>query len=109
MKTISAFADLKDHIARETAVLVYCSLPGCGVCASLKPKVIEMAKNNFPGMGLYYVDIEAVPEARGQFSLFAVPVVLVFFQGKETIREVRNFGLDELGAKIDRYYSQLFE
>ena len=46
--------------------------------------------------------------AAGHLSIFVVPAVLVFFGGRETIREARNFGIQELGAKIDRYYEMLF-
>ncbi|MEJ5183621.1 MAG: thioredoxin family protein, partial [Rectinemataceae bacterium] len=62
---------------------------------------------HFPHLPMYYIDIEALPEARGQLSVFSVPAVLVYFDGKELIREARNFGIMELGAKIERYYTML--
>ncbi|HUW40659.1 MAG TPA: thioredoxin family protein [Rectinemataceae bacterium] len=108
MKSLTSFEELQDLIRRERAVAFYCSTPTCGVCASIKPKVAELMERNFPSMGLYYVDTEAIPEARGQLSVYSVPAVLCYFQGKETIREARNFGIAELGRKIERYYSLLF-
>jgi len=73
-----------------------------------KPKVEALVREHFPQLRLYYVDVVKIPEARGQFSLYSVPVVLVYFDGREYIREARNFGIMELGAKIERYYVRLF-
>lgn len=108
MEALESYARLKELVAAERAVLFYFSSPGCGVCKSVKPKVIALVQEHFPRLPMYYVDIEAVPEASGQLSVFSIPAVLVFFEGRETIREARNFGIMELGAKIDRYYSLLF-
>lgn len=108
VKEIQTYQSLLDHIQQEDAILLYCSTPTCGVCKSLKPKVEHLVQENFPRLAMVYVDIEAVPEARGQLSVFNIPAVLVFFKGKEYIREARNFGIMELGAKIERYYSMMF-
>jgi len=109
MEEIDSYEELIHVMRREKAALFYFSAPDCGVCKSIKPKVISLVRDHFPRLKLYYIDSEALPEARGQFSVYSAPVVLVFFQGKEYIREARNFGIMELGAKIDRYYSMMFE
>ncbi|MGB9685211.1 MAG: thioredoxin family protein [Rectinema subterraneum] len=109
MKTVQSYNEITQLIQQNEAVLFYCSAPSCGVCKSLKPKVIELVQSHFPNLPLYYVDIDAIPETRGQLSVYSVPAVLVYFKGKELIREARNFGIMELGAKIDRYYSMIFE
>lgn len=109
MKTVQSYNEITQLIQQDEAVLFYCSTPSCGVCKSLKPKVIVLVQSHFPNLPMYYVDIDAIPEARGQLSVYSVPAVLVYFKGKELIREARNFGIMELGAKIDRYYSMIFE
>ena len=43
------------------------------------------------------------------FNVFAEPTVIVFFDGKETIRKSRNFGLQELEDAIKRPYQLIFE
>ncbi|MDA8411843.1 MAG: thioredoxin family protein [Treponema sp.] len=108
METIDSYARIKAIAEGEKAALFYLSTKSCGVCKSIKPKVIALVEEHFPRLPLYYVDIEEVPEAAGQLSIFVVPAVLVYFGGRETIREARNFGIQELGAKIDRYYEILF-
>lgn len=109
MKTITSFEELQTRAREHKAALFYFSTPTCGVCKSIKPKVIHLVQEDFPSLGLYYVDTEAVPEARGQLSVYSVPAILVYFEGKELIREARNFGIMELGKKIDRFYSMLFD
>jgi len=109
MITLTSYQQILEKIQSDKAALLYLSFPSCGVCKSIQPKVMALAEENFPELRLYYIDIEAVPEASGQLSVFTVPAVLVYFQGKEMVREARNFGIQELGAKIDRYYSMLFK
>lgn len=109
MKPVQSYEEITSLIQHSEAVLFYCSTPSCGVCKSLRPKIIELVQTHFPKLPMYYVDIDAIPEARGQLSVYSVPAVLVYFKGRELIREARHFGIMELGAKIDRYYSLLFE
>ncbi|OHD20818.1 MAG: thiol reductase thioredoxin [Spirochaetes bacterium GWB1_59_5] len=109
MESLTSYKQILDKIRADKAVLFYLSFPSCGVCKSILPKVIQLIEDNFPELRGYYIDIEAVPEAGGQLSVFTVPAVLVYFQGKEMVREARNFGIQELGSKIDRYYSILFD
>ena len=109
MNAISSLQEFQELVFQEPAVLFYCSTPTCGVCASIKPKVIKLMNEAFPKMKLFYVDTENLPELRGQLSVYSVPAILGYFQGKELIREARNFGIMELAQKIDRYYGMLFE
>jgi thioredoxin 1 len=44
-----------------------------------------------------------------QNRVFAAPTVVVFFDGRETIRKSRAFGVDELKSEIQRPYSMMFE
>lgn len=109
MQELSSYEELLRHIRDDEAALFYFSTPDCGVCKSVKPKVMHMAEEHFPRLKCYYIDIDAVPEARGQCSAYSVPLILVYFRGKEYVRMARNFGITELGQKIDRYYSMMFE
>ena len=90
------------------AVCFYLSTPECNVCKVLKPKVLEMIENNFPEINFCYVDLNEAKEISGQLSVFSVPTVLVYFEGKETIRVSRNVHLEELREQIERYYKMIF-
>ena len=90
------------------AVCFYLSTSECNVCKVLKPKVIELIESDFPNISFYYVDLNEAKEISGQLSVFSIPTILVYFEGKETIRTSRNVHLEELREQIDRYYKMIF-
>ncbi|MBT5424934.1 MAG: thioredoxin family protein [Bacteroidetes bacterium] len=104
MKTVSKYEDLSALIAVEDLVFVYLSQPACSVCQTLLPKVEDLMKD-YPLVKSWYLNTADVPEAAGQLSVFTIPTVLFFVQGKEQFRLVRAFGLQEISEKIDRIYA----
>ena len=90
------------------AVCFYLSTPECNVCKVLKPKIIDMLENDFPGIFFCYVDLSIAKEISGQLSVFSVPTILVYFEGKEMIRASRNVHIEELCEQIDRFYKMIF-
>ena len=108
MKNIESLAHFQEVTTREPAVLVYFSHDQCSVCKVLKPKVRDMLSEHFPQMHMYYCNTVEQSEIAAQNSIFSVPTVLVFFDGKETFRFSRNIGLDDLRASIERPYQLMF-
>ena len=106
IKSLEEFIALKEE---QTAVLAYFSTAACSVCKVLKPKVEEMAKASFPRMQLVYVKSDVLPDVAAQNSVFTASTIVVFFDGRETIRKSRSFSVDELQQEIQRYYSMLFD
>jgi thioredoxin-like negative regulator of GroEL len=100
---------LRETLQSAPAVIAYFSTPDCNVCKVLKPKIIELIKNKFPQIQFHYVDCLRHPEAAAQFSVFTIPTVLIYFDGRETFRLSRNFGITELSEKLRRPYQLLFE
>ena len=108
METVSTLESLQHLIPQEKALLLYFSHEQCSVCRVLKPKVSEMISRQFPGMKARYVDTVETPLLAGQFSVFTVPTLLLFFDGREQSRFSRNFSLDQLEDTIRRPYRMLF-
>ncbi|MGQ1890261.1 thioredoxin family protein [Thermophagus sp. OGC60D27] len=108
MNTIQSPEHFHQVTSSEAAALVYFSHEQCGVCKVLKPKIETMLKEKYPAMNMYYCNTVEQPEVAAQNRIFAVPTVLVFFEGKETFRFSRNLGVDELAGAIDRPYSLMF-
>lgn len=109
MEEITSSEQLHELMRRSAAGLFYFSTPDCGVCKTLRPKVEDLARREFPRLALYYVDCARLPEAAAQHSVLAVPTVVLVFEGQETWRLSRSFGLDELRAAVERPYYILFE
>jgi hypothetical protein len=75
----------------------------------LKPKVIKLVSEQFPEMDTAWIDIERSPVIAGQNRIFSAPTLLVYFEGKETLRKSRNISLQELETEIGRIYSMMFK
>lgn len=106
--SLKSLDDFLEITRLNTAVCFYLSTPECNVCKVLKPKVIEMIQLDFPEMNFCYVDLNEAKEISGQLSVFSVPTILVYFEGKEIIRASRNMHLEELREQINRYYRMIF-
>ena len=108
METIHSIPEFDQVLQENEAVLAYFSTENCSVCKVLKPKVEEMARASFPKLKIIYIQSDILPELAAQNRVFTAPTVTVFFEGRETIRKSRAFGVDELKSEIHRFYSLIF-
>ncbi|GAA0738061.1 hypothetical protein GCM10008906_15000 [Clostridium oceanicum] len=53
------------------------------------------------------IDIDLNPKIASRYSVYTIPTILLFIEGKETIREARFISLLDLDNKINRYYNLL--
>ncbi len=109
IKTINSLEHLENILQETPAVLLYFSTISCSVGEALEPKVQELLNADFPKIDVYKVDMNFSPEIAAKFSAFVEPTILVFFEGKETIRKSRNIGIHELQSAILRPYKLIFE
>jgi len=106
---IDNLTEIEKIISEELAVLVYFNTQSCNVGEALEPKVKNLVVNNFSKIKILTVDLNFAPEIAAKFSAFIEPTILVFFDGKETIRKSRNIGIYELEEAIKRPYQLIFE
>ena len=109
MQGIYNIQELQDKITREKALVLYFSSDSCSVCKVLRPKVEELLRDRFPLILALYVDIEKSPVISGQFRVFTIPTILIFFEGKEQVRYSRNISMHQMEASIERPYNLVFE
>jgi thioredoxin 1 len=100
-----SITDLNNIVSTNPAVLIYFSSSACNVCKVLRPKLAEAVSYEYPLIKLFYVDIELHPEISGQLTVFNIPTVLVFFNGKEYLRKSRSFGIAEVLDGVKKPYS----
>jgi len=105
---LNSLDDFNKSIVENQAILIYFSHTNCNVCKVLKPKILDLLTNEFPLMRMFYCDTIKFPEISAQNSIFTVPTILVFFNGKEFIRKSRNIGISELQKEIERPYFLMF-
>jgi len=97
---------IKQTIDSNDMVLIYFGNKTCGVCTDLKPKV-EKVLEEYPRIKSIYVDIEKSHNIAVSYNFFTVPAILVFVEGKVTIREARYISVPDISNRISRYYNLL--
>lgn len=106
MKLLHSIDSISKFIHEERFALVYFSTETCSVCKALFPKVEQMLEA-YPEVKAVRIDMWEVPEVAGAYSIFTIPCILAYMDGKEIIREARHISMDLLEDKIARYYSFL--
>jgi thioredoxin-like negative regulator of GroEL len=97
------------QLTESQAVILYFTAPHCNVCKVLKPKILELIKSKYPEMNINFIDVSKYPKVAAQFQVFTIPVILVYFEGREFYRKARNLSLFELEKEISRPYQLLFK
>lgn len=96
--------DLKTIIDENLAVILYFSAPTCNVCHALKPKLFDAIEKNFDKFKIVEIDVSQEQEIAASFSVFAIPTLLVFLDGREFLRKTRHMSIDEVIREIKRPY-----
>lgn len=109
IQTLNSMQEFNQLVSNSSGILIYFSHEKCNVCKVLKPKIYEMLQNNFPKLQIAYADTILAPEIAGQNSIFTVPTILIYFDGKEFLRKSRNISVEELQKEIERPYQLLFD
>lgn len=96
-----------DHfIQQNNLAFLYISRTNCSVCHGLRPQVQKLMEK-YPKIQLGHVNAEDVETIAGRFSIFTVPVLLLFVNGKEYVREARIVHMDQLDQKINKIYENI--
>ncbi|WP_245830926.1 thioredoxin family protein [Sediminibacillus massiliensis] len=64
--------------------------------------------DKFPEIGTGTVNVEEVPEAAGYFMAFTAPVLLLYNNGKEILREARFVPMDSFAEKVRKIHEGFF-
>lgn len=108
MNLVNTKESVEEIIKNNEIALVYFGGNNCNVCTAMKPKVVELLKD-YPKIKCAQVDVEKSIELAAAYNIFTIPVILVFIEGKEIIREARHISIQELNSKIERYYNMFYE
>ncbi|PFA68420.1 thiol reductase thioredoxin [Bacillus sp. AFS015802] len=106
MEVMHSLEAIHAVLKSEKLVLLYISRPDCSVCHALLPQVKGVLEK-FKSVISIHADAEEIPEIAGEFSIFTVPVIIVFVDGKEMFRKARFVPIDELHSQISRLTKML--
>lgn len=107
MITLDSRQLIEEAVEKDEMVLVYFGSSNCSVCVDLKPKIFSLLEK-YPKIKSIYVDMEKSHKIGVSYSFFTMPGLLLFIEGKETLREARHISIDDLEMKISRYYGMIF-
>ena len=102
---LTSIESYNTFVSVNKSALVYFSTQGCNVCKVLKPKVKELLTREFPNMKFAYADTNNGNDLAAQNSIFTVPSIVIYFDGKEFKRVSRSISIQELSREIARPYS----
>lgn len=105
--------DIKDaeelsRAINAQATAIYFHSEACGVCHAILPQLETLIAEEFPQIGLFRIDAGNNPELCSETGVFTFPTVVVYFEGKETIRMARTINLATFRKSIGRIYRILF-
>lgn len=105
MSKIISIDEFNKIVSNNRLILAYFSNDNCNVCKVLKPKIIDLLNENFANILFYYCNIDENPEISAQNSVFSIPTIIVFFDGKEIYRFGRFLDINELKVKLGKVYN----
>ena len=107
METINSVNEIMEKIQNEKMVLAYMTTGDCNICKDLYPKIQNMLLK-FPAINGVRAELDVETKLVGQYNVFMVPTIILFIEGKETIRRSRTVSIGELTDAIERYYDMVF-
>lgn len=88
--------------------LFWFGTPACNVCNVLRPAVETMIQQEFPKLEFICIDIPKERETAANYNVFIAPAAIALFEGRETMRWVRGFGINEIREHLQRQYPLCF-
>ncbi|AWM15913.1 thioredoxin family protein [Bacillus inaquosorum] len=107
MTKLHSLDSIENFIKQHQFSFLYISRPGCTVCHAVLPQ-LRILLEQFPNIKLGYINADDVEEVAGRFSVFTVPVLLLFIDGTEFLREARFVHFEQLEERLKRVY-QLYQ
>ena len=101
IETLSEYERIKEQ--SKFSLFLFGS-QACAPCKALKEK-ITVWSGTHPQVFTGYISIDNNISLAAQENILGAPAILVFVEGKEAIRKIGYFSLEEVFTALDRYIS----
>lgn len=103
MNLINTQRELDELINKNIITVVYFSGTTCGACKVIKSRINDML-TKFSKIASCEINGEESIEIAAKYQVFSLPIMLLYIEGKETLRVGRNVDFLNLEKQISRYY-----
>ena len=95
------------RILENKMTIIYFSGAICGACEVIKKKINRVLVDY---KEVEFIEINGVEEKEtaAKYDVFTLPLMILFIEGKESLRMGRNIDILEFKNAIDRYYNLIF-
>ena len=101
IETLSEYGRIKEQ--SKFSLFLFGS-QACAPCKALKEKITVWSETH-PQVFTGYISIDNDISLAAQENILGAPAILVFVEGKEAIRKIGYFSLEEVFTALDRYIS----
>ncbi|WP_244403621.1 thioredoxin family protein [Parageobacillus sp. KH3-4] len=95
--------EINHFVNHHHLAFLYISQTNCSVCHALLPKVKKVLAE-FPKIQMAFVNADNVPNIAGHLSVFTAPVLILYVDGKEVLREARFVHVEQFKEKMKKIY-----
>jgi thiol-disulfide isomerase/thioredoxin len=95
--------EVEQFVNNHRLAFLYISKTNCSVCHALLPKVKEVMAE-FPKIQIAFITVDNVPNIAGHLSIFTAPVLILYVDGKEVLREARFVHIEQFKEKVEKIY-----
>jgi len=97
---LTTIDEVNTFLEGNEKVILQCKTHTCSVCLSVEAKM-NKDKDLYIGWSIAHVYVDDLPLFRGEHSVYTVPTVLMFLEGKEIYRTSRFIEFDRLAYFVD--------
>ncbi|PGZ94730.1 thiol reductase thioredoxin [Bacillus pseudomycoides] len=95
MKQFSNIEELVAYIEQQPICLLFIKTEDCGVCDVMLEKITRLLEL-YPNVEKIVVSLEDMREIAAAYLVLTAPTVLLFYGGKEIVRESRFISLENI-------------
>ncbi|SFC25375.1 Thioredoxin [Alkalibacterium subtropicum] len=105
-KEARSLEELQDHVKENDVALLYLYGEHCSVCHAVLPQIKPIVES-YPEIRPLQADVQNLPEIAGEYTVFTIPVVLLFVDGREVMRFARFIEKNKLNEQLEKITSAL--
>lgn len=98
--------ELKKHVEQNELAFLFLYGQNCSVCHAVLPQIKPIVES-YPEIKTLQADVQNLPEISGEYTVFTIPVVLLFVDGREVMRFARFIEKNKLNEQLEKITSAL--